>query len=293
MKLINKLSLAALAAAFTMSSCDKTELYDVDVASPEAHFVGEKFQSYPVRGTGTIDAYSVQVGTTDVSSADRVVTYNITSPSGAVAGTQYTVTGNTVTIAAGKAVASIAVQGILAGFPAGRIDTLVFTLAQPSLKPSGFLDTVKLAIGDICSESNPFDINSFAGNYLNTNETFSTSVYGPYPTTISSITSTGATTATIVIENIWDNGWGPLSFELDWTDPLAKTTKAIAQAAIPGSDAGDINPAYAGLTIAMRPFATGNLGTFSSCGGTVQVKMQLGVTGLGFFAPVYTVNLAR
>lgn len=296
MKLINKLSFLVISAlVFAISGCDKSKLYDVTVAPSQAHFVGEKIQAYPVRAN-PVAVYEVIVGTTDVAAFDREVTFNVTSPTGAAAGVQYTLgtTGNKVIIKGGKALATIPVQGILAGFPALRIDTLVFTLKIPSLKPSIFFDTVKLAIGDICGEANPFSINSFLGAYANTIETFGTGApYGPYTTGIASITPLTSTTATIVVTNIWDNGWGPISFTLDWSNPLSKTAKVIAQAAIPGSNAGDLNAIYAGQTVAVRPFATGNLGSFLSCTGTLSLKMQLGVTGVGYFAGVYTVNMKR
>lgn len=295
MKLINKTSFVALMALmiYSISSCDKTVPYDIVVAPAQVHFLGERIQTYPVR-TNPVPVYEIKIGTTDVASVDRTVTYKVTSSTGAVAGTHYTLSpGNTVVIPAGQAVGVIPVQGILSGYPVGRIDTLIFTLQEPSIKAAGFSDTVKLAIGDICSESTSFVLNSFLGTYANTNEIFGTSTYGPYTTTISSVTSTGPTTATIVVTNIWDNGWGPISFTLNWTNPLAKTVTVIPQAAIPGSNAGDLNPIYTGQTVAVRPFATGNVGTFSSCAGTFSLKMQLGVTGLGYFSPVYTVNLAR
>ena len=283
------------ALVFAISSCDKSKLYDIQVAPSQAHFVGDKVQSYPVR-VSPVAAYEVVVGTTDVAAFDREVTYKVTSPTGATAGVQYTLgtTGNKVIIKGGEALAKIPVQGILAGFPALRIDTLIFTLQMPSLKPSIFFDTVKLAIGDICGEANPFTINSFLGVYANTIETLGTGApYGPYTTGIATVTPLTATTATIVVTNIWDNGWGPISFTLDWSNPLSKTAKVIAQAAIPGSNAGDLNPIYAGQTVAVRPFAAGNLGSFLSCTGTLSLKMQLGVTGVGFFAAVYTVNMKR
>ena len=34
-------------------------------------------------------------------------------------------------------------------------------------------------------------------------------------------------------------------------------------------------------------------GTYSYCDGTFTLKMQLGVTGIGWFNALYTVNMAR
>lgn len=57
--------------------------------------------------------YKVNLGTTDVSSSARTVTVNIFSPTGAVAGTHYTVVGgNVLTIPAGQATTSLDIQGV-------------------------------------------------------------------------------------------------------------------------------------------------------------------------------------
>ena len=96
MKILNNISLIAIIAlAFTLGSCDKTKPYDVEVAPPESHFVGSKTQSYSA-ANNPAPSYNVVVGTTDVFNTDRTVSYKVTSPSGAVGGTQYTIsTGNT------------------------------------------------------------------------------------------------------------------------------------------------------------------------------------------------------
>jgi hypothetical protein len=126
----------------------------------------------------------------------------------------------------------------------------------------------------------------------NTRETFGTSAYGPYNTTISAVTLTSPTTGTITVTNIWDNGWGPITFTLDWTNPLATVATVVPQNAIPGSNAGDLSATYAGQTVAVRAFA-GQPGTFSACNSVFTLRMQLGVTGVGFFGSLYTVILRR
>lgn len=292
MKLINRLYLLAFVGCLLLFvGCKKSD--DIVLPPSQAHFDGAADQSYAVR-TATVDPYKIEVGTTDVASVDRTVTFNISSPTGAISGTQYRIDGgNTITIPAGKATALISIQGLYSGYPAGRVDTLIISLASPSIDPAGFSDTVRLAIGDICVEGVGFLLGDLNGNYANTNETFGTSPYGPYTTSILSTTSTGPTSAIIEVANIWDNGWGPISFNIDWSDPAALRTNVIPQASIPGSNAGDINATYAGQTIAVRAHPTGGPGTFSTCNNTFTLKMQLGVTGVGYFGSIYTVNLAR
>lgn len=296
MKLINKIALVCLLGTFALiTGCDKTKPYDITVATPEAHFTGPERRTYSVVADPA-PSFTLQVGTTDVSSSDRIVTYNVTSPSGAVAGTDYTIAGtNTLTIPANGAIADIVIQAVASQYASGKKDTLIFTLAQPSLAVADFQDTVTLIIAGPsgCAEDNLTSLNAVLGDYTNTNETLDGGPYGPYTTSISAVTITSPTTGTIVVENIWDNGWGPITFELDWTDPANRTTMVVPQDAIPGSDAGDLSPTYAGQTVAVRPYAASGAGTYSYCDQTFTLNMQLGVTNVGWFNILYQVNLAR
>jgi hypothetical protein len=294
MNQIKNISLASLVVLLAATGCDKTKPYEIKTAEPEAHFVGAKNQTYSVV-VNPAPAYKVYLGTTNVATSDRTITVNITSPTGATAGNQYTLSGlgagNTITIKAGQAIDSILVTANFSSYTAGRRDTLVFTIKEPSLKSSSFLDTVKLALRGPCFEGD-VTLNNLRGNYANTRETFGASNYGPYLTTIPTVTATTLTTGSIVVTNIFDDGWGPLTFNLDWTDPLNRTATVVAQNAITPSNAGALNGAYAGQTVAVRPFA-GQPGTFSACNSTFTLRMQLGVTGVGFFGSLYTVNMAR
>lgn len=298
MKYFNRISpLAVLALIIMLTGCDKTKPYDITIPSPAAHFVGADSRIYSVLDNPPPPSFIV-VGTTDVANVDRVVTFSVTSPTGAILGTDYTLnrTG-TVTIPAGKTMDTIAVNAIFSSYANGEIDTLMFTLTQPSMAITDFSDTVYLILrGPTGCSEDVVTLSNLLGNYTNTNETFATTPYGPYTTTISSATSTGPTSARIVVENIWDNGWGPITFNLDWSNPSNRTAIVVPQTAIPGSDAGDINPTYAGQTIAVRVPTTAlspTPGTYSYCDQTFTLKMQLGVTGLGYFPALYTVNLAR
>jgi hypothetical protein len=300
MKFIKNISLLlSLVVIILMSGCDKTKPYDIAVSAPRAHFVGKETQVYSVVDDPA-PSFILQVGTTDVSSSDRLVTYHVTSPSGAVEGTQYTITGGgTVNIAGGKALADITIQAKYSEYASGRRDTLIFTISTPSLEAAAFLDTVKVILAGPsgCNEADPVFTTSL-GNYDNTNELLGTSAYGPYTTTISSITSTGPTSATMVVQNIWDNGWGPISFDLDWSDPVNRTVTVQQQNNIPGSDAGDLNATYAGFPIAVRPYSTSGPGTYSACDQDFTLNMQLGVGDgaggvQGYFNVLYQVHMLR
>lgn len=299
MKFINRIFLLVIiAGCFVLSGCDKTKPYDTTIPEAVVHFDGTPTQVYPVI-VDPAPVYNLTVGTSDVSKSDRVVSYHVSSPSGAIEGTHYTIDhSGTLTIPAGKAEATIDIRANFTEYAGGRRDTLIFSLAAPSIEAAPFMDTVMVILkGPTGCVEDIVNVNDMLGDYANTTETFGTNpVYGPYTTSISSAVQTSASTATIVVENIFDDGWGPITFLLDWTDANNRTCIVVPQNAIPGSDAGTINTTYAGQTVAVRvPTAalSATPGTYSYCDGTFTLKMQLGVTALGWFNALYTVNMAR
>jgi hypothetical protein len=190
---------------------------------------------------------------------------------------------------------SLEIKGVLARYLSGKKDTLILTISQPDVTPSDYNRTLRLVLRGPCFEG---DVSrSLLLGAFKAIEVFGTNApYGPYNTTIPSFTTTSPTTGVITVTNIWDNGWGPIQFNVDWTDPANRIVTVVSQAAIPGSNAGDLNSTYAGQTVAVRAFLTptaANTGTFSACNSTFTLRMQLGVTGVGFFGSVYTVNLKR
>lgn len=242
--------------------------------------------------------YKVKIGVTTVSNVARTFTIGVNSNTGAVQGTQYSLNKTTVTFPAGKVIDSVIVKGVFAQYQtSGRKDTikLFFTGAKTSI--STYNDTFKLFMRGPCFEGD-VTLSSFLGTYARTTETFGTGApYGPYTTTVTAVNQLTPTTGTITVANIWDSGWGPLTFTLDWTNPNSRTATVTANTGISGSNAGDLNATYAGIPIAVRPFA-GQPGTFSACNGTLTLRMQLGVgstngTVVGYFGSLYTVNLVR
>ncbi|MFN4314677.1 MAG: hypothetical protein ACK4E0_10315 [Chitinophagaceae bacterium] len=285
------LSLSALLVALAvMTGCDKNEPYDVITPPDGLHFTGAETQVYDVV-VNPAPAFAINIGATTVSSSDRTVSVNITSSTGASSGAQYNIVGgNTVTVPAGEVIGNFAIQANYSAYTTGRIDTLTLALTNPTnTSVSDFLDTVKVIVRGPCFEGD-IVLSDFLGTYANTNELFGTSAYGPYTTTVSGVASTSATTGTITVTNIFDFGWNPITFILDWTDPSNLIATLDEQSGI--GDAGTINSAYAGLDVSVRASA-GNPGTFSWCNGTLDLKMQPGVTGLGWFNLVYQVNMRR
>lgn len=282
------LSLVAAATLF-MAGCDKTKEYPVDVPPSQAHFMNKETLTYQVLVAGS--SYKIPVGVTTASNVDRQITVSITSPTGATAGNQYTVVNNVVTIPAGKVVDTLVIKGNLAQYLNDQKDTLVLTITEPNIAPSDYNKTLKLVLRGPCFEGN-VNMPSFLGNWRAT-ETFNNGApYGPYATSITSSTLITPTTGVITVTNLWDSGWEPISFLLDWTNPNSRTCQVISDPSIAGSNAGDLNAAYAGQTIAVIPLA-GNPGTFSACSNTFTLRMNLGVTGLGYFNVLYEVKLKR
>src|SRR5215510_7847834 len=93
--------LVGIGAILFINGCNKNKEYDIKDPGSYVHFIGAKSQSY-IMNVNPAPKYTINLGTTNVSSTDRTVTYKITSPTGAVAGTHYTVTPATITIPAGQ-----------------------------------------------------------------------------------------------------------------------------------------------------------------------------------------------
>jgi hypothetical protein len=104
----------------------------------------------------------------------------------------------------------------------------------------------------------------------------------------------------MVINNVWDDGFGNVNFILDWTNPLNTTIKVEAPTITP-ADAGILNPAYNGMKLVIRDHP--NPGTasnkFSVCNQTINMYYQLGVynpatsTILGYFPNVGTTVMSH
>jgi len=267
--------------------CKKTE---ITMPSGQAHFANQTGGTYFITAPNT--SFSVPVGVTTVADVDRTLTVNITSPTGASQGTQYTVSNNPVVIKAGEALGNIVINGIYNAYTAGRKDTLIMTISSSEVGVSEYNATYKLFMRGPCFEDET-DLNDMVGDYNNTNEEYYGGTYGPYTTSISAITSTGLTTGTIKVENIYDYGWNPIVFNLDWTNPLNPTVTLVRQSGI--ADASTVFGAnYAGMSLMVAPPQTATRGSFSYCNKKITLKMILGIAELNAFDPtVYTVVMEQ
>ncbi|HEX2606414.1 MAG TPA: hypothetical protein VHK91_03500, partial [Flavisolibacter sp.] len=263
--------LLAFSLILVMAGCKKEDYVTVPPAL--AHFTNQASAPYYVQNTPN-SVFKVPVGVTEVSDKDRTIQLTVTSPTGATAGTQYTLSGTSVVIPAGKSIGYVDVKGIFSGFPGTRVDTLRFAITGGDVTPADYNKTFDLILRKYCE----VNISDFVGNY---NKSFDDGTYGPYQIQVLSATQVTATTGYIMIKNLWDAGGStPIRVDLDWSDPANfKTSIPTAQPLYIDGTYGQAN---------VRP--TGN-GTFSSCDQTFTLKYQVYVSAGSFAAT--TTTMAR
>ncbi len=270
-----------ISASFFLSGCKKDKIMTPNTtaslfASPEgSYFITSDPNS----------VYKIPLGITRVPDKSITIQFTVSSPSGAVEGQQYTLSGNTITIPAGQTVDSIALNGIFSAYPAGRRDTLIFTISGgdvPSLVGS---NVYTLILQKYCS----VDLDALLGDYDNTYDEDPDS-YGPYTTTVVSATATGPTSAELVIKNFGDYYFGPfgpgdltydtgVKVNIDWSDPADFFTT------FPTQSLGSIPP------YGVSTSRAAGRGSFSSCDNTISVSYSTSVAA-GSFGTVVT-TLAR
>lgn len=224
-------------------------------------------------------AYKIPIGVTSAANENRTINFTVSSPTGAAAGTQYTLSSSSVTIPAGKVVDSISVNGLFGGYTTpGRRDTLVFTITGGDVAPSTYGNVFKLVMLKSCDVVAA----NLIGNYANSTDTYNgaASAKPNYTATVSNWTSVSATSATVIIKNLGatsDNGWGPfsstdaslnpgLTATLNWADPANMTVTIPLQNYFDdGSGNSTINAA----------------GTFSSCDQTFRIVANVKYAGNG------------
>jgi hypothetical protein len=261
--IITSLVLAAT-MLFSIVACKKQGALDVTPPSYAEFPTNDTIKTYYVLSTG--NSIKIPVGTTTVSNVDRKV--NITVTSRAQAGVQYQALPTSITIPAGKAVDSLELKGIFAGLGNGRRDTLTFTITGGDVPANAYRYTYIVYMTRYCTP----DLVALAGNYNNTNEYSSSGAfsYGPYTTQLINLTSTGATTATGQLVNLYDDSWNNITANFNWTTfpnlivtiPLQATGRSYAGG--PG-----------GPTSVRTSTATGAVSTFSACDRSLTLDIDL------------------
>ena len=229
------------------------------------------------------------IGVTTVSSSDRKVKLTYSSLR-ATAGVQYTAPAE-LTIPAGETTVNLPFQGLFAGYPTGRKDTvkIKITSADGFVKPNAYKDSIMLIMQKYC----PVVLADLEGDYDNTIEYSSSGAvsWGPYSTVVKNLFSTGATTAEADIENIYDYG-GEVHAKFDWTDP------ANFKVTIPEQYTG-INLIDGGVTYQLWLRTNGSTSTFSSCDNNITIWIdavaKIPATGetAGYWSQNYKVVLGK
>jgi hypothetical protein len=268
-KKINISVLASIGLFFlALTGCDKNKPYETEMPPALVHFTSNTVnQDYYVEDAAT-STYSIEVGTTDVSSVDRTVTFKVSSPTGAVSGTHYSMvtTGNTVTIPAGQTTANIVVHGIFAAYAAGtRTDTLQFVLSEPSVALADYNDTVKLVLRRYCT----VDLNEFSGLYTCQDYYDGAPDGGPYTVALTPGTATG-TTGYVTLTGLWGIANPTVRINLNWTNPANFTTTVVR--------ANWFVHATYGQSV-INPSGTG---TFSSCDNRFTIGYEATVSAGSF-----------
>jgi hypothetical protein len=285
MKSMFKILTLILMTGFILVGCKKV---DTLVRPPlQAHFLFKTDGVYEVASPTT--SYTIPVGLTATSNTDRTIEITVTSPTGAVAGTHYSLSKSSLVIPAGKAIESIVVQGVFSQYTSDRKDTLIFTIKETAdIKGVSSNSQFTLLVRGACLEED-IVLNEFIGTYTNTNEDFGGQTYGPYETTISAVKQLSATTGEITVTNIYDLNWNPIRYILDWTDINNRTVTLEQQSGI-GDAGGVFGPTYNGADLSVRDYS-GETGTFSYCSKTIVLKMQVGITNVGWSNSLYQVTL--
>lgn len=254
---------------FCLSSCKKNNVVLDQEVIPPAYAKFNTVRAADTIGTYYITSvetpYKLPIGVTDVSDKDRTIGFTYTST--AVPGTQYNAPSSIV-IPAGSALDSLTISGLFSGYPlSSRKDTVKIEISGGDVPKSPYKGTYYLILRKYCDVF----LTDFEGDYTNTDDN---GTYGPYTTTVTpgSAVSTGPTSATITIENVWDPGVPVITtVELDWSNPANFIVTIPDQVFFAPAD------------IWIR--GTGN-GTFSSCDQTFQLRYTLYdvVTGDDFSA---------
>lgn len=221
--------------------------------------------------------FKIPVGITRVPDKSRTIEFTVSSPSGAVEGQQYMLSGNTITIPAGQTVDSITLNGVFSAYPAGRRDTLIFTITGGDIPSLVGSDVYTLILQKYCV----VDLNALLGDYDNSNDNQDPDVYGPYSAKIVSATSTGSTSAQLVIKYFSDAALGPfgagdpsydtgITVNIDWSDPANFFTT------LPTQPVG-YYPPYGLITLT----GVGN-GYFSSCDNIITISYKATVSAGSF-----------
>lgn len=224
--------------------------------------------SYFIQNSST-SVFKIPVGFTNVTNTERTIQLTYVSSTGAQQGVHYTAPAS-ITIPAGKAIDSLEIKGLFAGYPVNRKDTLRITTSGGDAAIAPYNSTYTLVMQKYC----PVVLDDLLGDYNNSSNS---ATGAKYKITVESVTSTGATTGYMMIRGLFNGTSEPVRVNLDWTNPANFTTTVVQTANI-------YNDATYG-PVSVRPVSTGG---FSSCANTFNISYQRFVSAGNFAANVTT-----
>ena len=259
-------AIAGISLLFIVSCKKNNVVLDMDVTAPAyAKFntiaAADTIGTYYIKSSNT--PFVLPIGITNVSKVDRNIQFTYSSTA-AVVGTQFNAPTSLV-IKAGTAVDQLTISGLFSGYPLStRKDTVKITISGGDVPASSYKGVYRLILRKYCDVS----LADLYGNYTATD-------YYAYPMTVKagSAVSTGATTGSVQVTNLWDYGVvTTTTINLDWTDPANFKVTIPDQVYV----AGD------GLWI--KNSAT--TGAFSSCDQTFTLNYTLyfKATGANYYA---------
>lgn len=280
-KSVKLMLVTALVSALFFSACKKNN-YSVDLESTPTAPTASQF--VPINGVLRVDyfvrnggpALKIPVGITNVSGQDREVKLTYTSRN-AQSGVQYNAPSS-ITIKAGAAIDTLNFQGIFAGYPTGRKDTVKIKFSGiPGVERKDSFEVVIQAYCDVV-------LANLVGAYTRTNEYNNAGAYswGPYTAGVRDLVATGATTAEGYFMNLYDYGWSDLKFTINWTTPGAFTVSVPLQA---------VNSPASGVSFVRT--SSGKVNTFSSCDNTFTISLDLLDANQAVLATGYQFRLAK
>lgn len=201
--------------ALVIYGCKKDK---VVTANKEVAFFSTGAASATYRISTPTTIYKIPVGLTKIPAGSRTVQVSVVSPSGAVAGTHYTLNKTSFTFTPDHIMDTIIVTGKQSLYLTGRKDTLKFSFTNTEDGIPTLSNTFTLAVRGPCLED---DITAagfnadLAGNYTKTYENGS---YGPYTSSITAAAGVSTTSAKATINNIYESAISAEAI-FDWSTP--------------------------------------------------------------------------
>lgn len=259
-----------------LGSCDKTKPYDIITPPAVVHFgIPSSVGNYYVLNV-TNNPFKIPVGLTKALDKPVTIQFTVTSPTGAIQGQQYSLVSNSITIPAGKVLDSLSLNGIFAGYPTGRKDTLVVTITGGDLPALIGSNIYTVVLQKYCNVV----LSDLSGVFTKSFDFQAPDLEGPYTTNITA-TSTGPTTAMLMIKNFSDGMFGHfastdaayspgIEVDIDFSNPSNFTTTVPTQSF------------YKDATYGAATIKANGKGSFSACDQSFTINYTVTVAAGSF-----------